>query len=100
MSLGKVAVTRLGSGTGPIGSLTVTPTFGSFCARAAKPPAPIPADTTAHKANLMAERMSFSPWNYGEMIGRNCDQPQRAGRECARSKRARGNETNAFATAA
>src|SRR3954463_13975841 len=66
MSLGKVAVTRVGSGIGPGGSLTVTPTFGSFCAKAANPPAPIPAETTAHKANLMADRMFFSPWNYGE----------------------------------
>jgi len=40
MSLGKVSVTRLGSGAGPMGSLTVTPTLGSVWAMAAKPAAP------------------------------------------------------------
>src|SRR4051812_16045388 len=75
-SLGKVAVTRVGSGTGPIGSLTVTPTLGSVCAMAAKPATPAPAAIIAVKAYLMAERILLSPWIYGEMIGRNCDAPQ------------------------
>src|SRR6478735_9431 len=86
-SLGKVAVTRVGSGTGPIGSFTVTPTLGSFWARAAQPPTPTPIPTHTPKAILMTERIVSLPGNYvAERIGRNRDKPQRAPPCCSPSQ--------------
>src|SRR5258708_20826268 len=66
MSLGRVMPTLVGSGAGPIGSLTVVPTLGSFWARAAKPAAPRPAPTTTPSAILIMECMFFSPGIDGE----------------------------------
>src|ERR1043165_5736956 len=77
-SLGNVEVTRVGSGTGPIGSLMVVPILGSVCAMAAKPAAPTPAATAAPKINLATECMSSSPLVLsGRMIGGNRDSSQR-----------------------